>query len=285
MSPAKINGTTLPTVAATPAPVINMIDGVPMADSRNVAAMFGKRHNNVLRDVRGLLNFEDTPCRRHFRETTYVDPQNGQAYPHFLMDRDGFALLAMGFTGARATRWKLAYIEAFNAMEAELRRRQPPAIDVDDNATLRRLLLGKLDRIEVLETRVEEQAHDLAIAHERIEQAAPAVEAYEHLMDDTGTCCLADAARVVGAEQKPFFAWLRKAGYVFDKGDALLPRADLRKDGRFKVRLIPISKTKHVERTVVTRQGLVWLTHRWTAKRARDAREAAEARIQGVLSL
>lgn len=51
------------------------------------------------------------------------------------------------------------------------------------------------------------------------------------------------------------------------------------------MRLVPVTKTKHVEQTLVTRQGLVWLSHRWSAKLAVDAREVAAARIQGVLSL
>ncbi|WP_267878770.1 Rha family transcriptional regulator [Oleidesulfovibrio alaskensis] len=53
-----------------------------------------------------------------------MHPQNGQEYRMFLMDRDGFSLLVMGFTGNKALAWKLKYIEAFNRMEAELMKRQ-----------------------------------------------------------------------------------------------------------------------------------------------------------------
>lgn len=52
-----------------------------------------------------------------FMETTYIHPQNGQEYPMFVMNRDGFTLLAMGFTRDRALQFKLDYIAAFNRME------------------------------------------------------------------------------------------------------------------------------------------------------------------------
>lgn len=56
-----------------------------------------------------------------FEETTYIHPQNGQEYPMFVMNRDGFTLLAMGFTGDKALRFKLDYIKAFNAMEETIK--------------------------------------------------------------------------------------------------------------------------------------------------------------------
>src|SRR5699024_2698036 len=54
-------------------------------------------------------------------ETTYIHPQNKQEYREFLMNRDGFTLLAMGFTGKKALEWKLKYIEAFNKMEQHIK--------------------------------------------------------------------------------------------------------------------------------------------------------------------
>lgn len=50
--------------------------------------------------------------------------QNEQTYPMYLMNRDGFSLLVMGFTGQKALEWKLKFLEAFNAMEKEIRKQQ-----------------------------------------------------------------------------------------------------------------------------------------------------------------
>lgn len=96
--------------------------GRPVASSRDIAEHFGKRHDHVVRDIEellgGLPNFGETPL---FFKTEYIHPQNGQSYPMYLMTRDGFTLLAMGFTGKSALEWKLKYINAFNQMEAHIK--------------------------------------------------------------------------------------------------------------------------------------------------------------------
>lgn len=94
-----------------------------VTDSRSVAEHFGKEHRNVMRDIKsllgGMLKIEQT--KQVFYKTTYVNEQNGQSYPMYLMNRDGFSLLVMGFTGKKAIEWKLKYIEAFNKMEEEIK--------------------------------------------------------------------------------------------------------------------------------------------------------------------
>ncbi|TKI65604.1 hypothetical protein FC756_16270 [Lysinibacillus mangiferihumi] len=89
--------------------------------SLQVAESFEKRHDHVLRDIEtilgGLPNFGEAPM---FYESTYEHPQNKQQYRMFYMNRDGFTLLAMGFTGQKAMQFKLKYIQAFNEMERQL---------------------------------------------------------------------------------------------------------------------------------------------------------------------
>lgn len=97
-----------------------------VTDSRSVAKHFEKEHRDVLKAIRhlveGVRKSSQTPSM--FHETTYVNEQNGQVYPMYLMNRDGFSLLVMGFTGAKALEWKLKYIEAFNAMEKAIKTPQ-----------------------------------------------------------------------------------------------------------------------------------------------------------------
>lgn len=95
-----------------------------LTNSLLVAEKFGKTHDNVLKAIRniidgGVVKNNETPM---FVESTYFNQQNGQDYPLFVMNRDGFTLLAMGFTGKKALQFKLDYIAAFNAMENELRK-------------------------------------------------------------------------------------------------------------------------------------------------------------------
>lgn len=86
-----------------------------VTNSRNIARDFGKKHQHVLRDIdnlKGVQNWTDL-----FYETTYVHKQNKQKYREFLINRDGFTLLAMGFNGSKAMEFKLKYINEFNKME------------------------------------------------------------------------------------------------------------------------------------------------------------------------
>lgn len=93
-----------------------------VCSSLDVSDCFGKRHDNVLRMIGGLLKNEET--QKMFKKSYYVDSQNKQQYPMYLMNRDGFSILVMGFTGKKALDWKLKYINAFNQMEKIIRERQ-----------------------------------------------------------------------------------------------------------------------------------------------------------------
>jgi Rha family phage regulatory protein len=93
-----------------------------VCSSLDVSRSFGKRHDNVFRAIGGLLENEET--QKMFKKLNYVDSQNKQKYPMYLMNRDGFSLLVMGFTGKKALDWKLKYINVFNQMEKIIRERQ-----------------------------------------------------------------------------------------------------------------------------------------------------------------
>lgn len=93
-----------------------------VVSSRQVAEKFGKEHKNVLRSVQEILVAQNS-ATKFFQETTFEN--RGKQYPEYLMNRDGFTLLAMGFTGKEALQWKLKYIAAFNDMEAKLNKKNP----------------------------------------------------------------------------------------------------------------------------------------------------------------
>ncbi|HEU5019679.1 MAG TPA: Rha family transcriptional regulator [Pseudolabrys sp.] len=93
--------------------LVSIHDGAAFANSRDVAAKFGKRHADVLRTIDQLIAQAPELNQRNFAFVGYVD-EKGEHRPGYNLDRDGFALLAMGFTGKSALRWKLRYIEAFS---------------------------------------------------------------------------------------------------------------------------------------------------------------------------
>ena len=94
-------------------------NGRILASSRDVAEKFGKAHKDVLDSIRNLTA-ENSAVKNMFVSSTYKNSR-GRNYNEFLMDRDGFSLLVMGFTGKKALEWKLKYIDAFNKMEEILK--------------------------------------------------------------------------------------------------------------------------------------------------------------------
>lgn len=91
---------------------------VTVVTSLDIAETFGKRHDNVLKDIREL-ECSDEFRLLNFEESFYVNQQN-RRQPMYYITRDGFTLLAMGYTGEKAMKFKEAYIKQFNAMEKAL---------------------------------------------------------------------------------------------------------------------------------------------------------------------
>lgn len=94
--------------------------------SRDVANKFEKNHRDVMRSIKMLDCSEDFRARNFALSSYSVETGNGtyKEYPEYLMTRDGFTFLAMGFTGAKSARFKEAYIAEFNRMEEELYRQR-----------------------------------------------------------------------------------------------------------------------------------------------------------------
>ena len=103
--------------------LLTVSNGQPTASSRDIAEHFGKGHNHVLRDIDTLK--EDVSNFGQMFFDTEIPDSYGRPQRAYLMNRDGFTLLAMGFTGKEALKWKIKYINAFNAMEQELRNPKP----------------------------------------------------------------------------------------------------------------------------------------------------------------
>jgi Rha family phage regulatory protein len=107
--------------------ILSAQNGQAVVSSLDIAEKFEKRHNHVMRDIKNIMKNlpknEDTPM---FFKTEYVHPQNGQTYPIYLINQNGFTLLIMSFNkSAKAMEWKLKYIQAFNKMEKKLTTPEP----------------------------------------------------------------------------------------------------------------------------------------------------------------
>lgn len=101
-------------------------NGNLVVGSREVATNFGKEHRVVLKAIDDLI--ADIGSAQNYANlfipSEYLQEQNKQTYREYLLTRDGFSLLVMGFTGKKALEWKLKYIDAFNKMEATIKNQQ-----------------------------------------------------------------------------------------------------------------------------------------------------------------
>jgi Rha family phage regulatory protein len=186
-------------------PVLNVKNGEVFASSRDVAESFGRNHRDVTRAIDVLVEHEPSLRLRTFTQTQIerITPTGGAVLDRaFEMTRDGFTLLAMGFTGAKALKWKLRYIEAFNRMEAELRDRPADPMAVLNNpAQLRNLLLTYSEKVTTLESQ------NAAMV--------PKVAALNRIAELDGSFCVRDAAKNLQIPENILWRYLRSNGWVY----------------------------------------------------------------------
>lgn len=177
-------------------PAVIVKDGAVMADSRDVASFFGKKHQHVLRDIREMH------CSEDFRMSNYgpflINDLSGVSTSHVMMTKDGFTFLAMGFTGEKAANFKEAYIARFNAMENEIRNRPVPV------------------------TREQKIASALILADEMIQEQkaqiaalAPKAEALDRIAAADGSFSVTEAAKALQVRPKDLFSFLASNGWTY----------------------------------------------------------------------
>ena len=197
----------------------------PVVSSRKVAEIFEKEHRRVLQDIRELSCGDD--FRLHnFVQSSYINSQDKEQ-PEYLMTRDGFTLLAMGFTGSKAMQWKIKYIEAFNKMEAELRN--PFSIPKTLPEALR-LAASLEEKRLVLEAKIEQDAphtnlgKTITASHDCI-----TVAEFVPIMKQAGIKYGYDGKRLW---QNNLYDMLRKDGFLLTRPKNM-PSADARDEKIF----------------------------------------------------
>jgi Rha family phage regulatory protein len=165
--------------------LIQVQNNEPLTTSLLIAEKFGKQHKNVIRKIEELISqIEDGSILSIpplFRKSTYANPQNDQNYPMYYLNRDGFTLLAMSFTGSEALKWKLKYIAAFNDMEEKLRNGTR-----DNRLEIARLLIeAKPSRVKAIKGLYPEYFYPVADPNS-LESAADHNTAYRQWIEDYG---------------------------------------------------------------------------------------------------
>lgn len=239
-----------------------------LTNSLLVAEKFGKEHQHVLRDVRNLINggvskIGDTPA---FSEATYIHPQNGQEYPMFIMNRDGFTLLAMGFTGEKALQFKLEYINAFNKMEEIIKN---GGFNVPKS--FREALLLAAEQQEVIEN----QQKQIEEKNAKIEADKPKVLFSEAVSASNKSILVRELAKLITQNgyqigEKQLYERLRKAGYLCSSGESYnQPTQTYMNMGLFhlkKTSVICDGESKVYTVTKVTPKGQIYFINKFLGK-------------------
>ena len=173
-----------------------------------VAENFGREHKHVLDSIRSFqANLSTAEFSALFKEDTYK-ASNGKSNPMFYMNRDGFSLLVMGFTGKEALQWKLRYIERFNVMEKALQgQAQAKPITLEEQMAQGLIAANKL---------LEEK-------NRQIEEMKPKALFADAVSSSHSSILIRDLAQLIkqnGVDigEKRLFKWLRENGYLIKGG-------------------------------------------------------------------
>lgn len=232
-------------------------DNQPLTNSLLVAETFGKEHRNVLRDIKnliegGVLKNEQTPM---FEETTYISEQNKQIYPLYVMNQDGFTLLAMGFNGKKAMEFKLKYIEAFNAMKKQIEQSKP-SVPQNYLEALKSLIKAEEEKQQLALENKQKDETIITISKANVElgnkitEMLPKVSYYDRILQSNATMTITQIAQDYGMSaiamnkelesmriqhkergQWILYAQFLKGGYVHSRAVDII-----RRDGRHDVK-------------------------------------------------
>lgn len=234
--------------------------GTPVTDSLKVAGVFGKQHKNIIQAVRNLLgSAENSAHARWFYESTYLDAQ-GKQRPMFVMNRDGFSLLAMGLTGAKALQFKVAFIEQFNKMEKivkQVAQHSQPNLPTTFAEALR-LAAAQAEQIEKQQKQIEEER--------------PRVLFSQAVETSKDSILIGELAKLIcqnGVQmgEKRLFIWLRSNGYLCQQGERYnQPTQKALEMGLFEIRKVTINIGDHTKvrtTTKVTGKGQIYFVNRF----------------------
>lgn len=200
---------------------IKKVDGKLITTSRNVAHVFEKRHDHVLRDIEML------DCSPEFRETNFglsyynndLNPIPGKQYKKYIIEKDGLVLLVMGYGGGLASRLKEKYIAKFNEMEEHLKKLADPS------------QMTMLDWIELARTQeIEKLAlqESNKLLENKIQEDKPLVEFASQIKESNDAIPIGEFAKILSKNgyiigQNNLFKKLRELKLVFLKDRKNVP--------------------------------------------------------------
>ena len=203
--------------------ILSTQNGEPVASSRQIAENFGKEHKHVLTAIRQILVAENS-ATKFFHETAFE--YRGQKFPEYLMNRDGFSLLVMGFTGKAALEWKLKYIQAFNEMEKKLVQRP----QLSRSELMAQALIAAHDELEHKDRQIAE------LTPKGIFADAVSASKKSILVGELAKLLCQNGVQI---GQNRLFSWMRERGYLIKdpkRSDYNMPTQRAVEQGLFEIK-------------------------------------------------
>lgn len=228
--------------------LVQIIDRQVVVSSRQVAEKFGKLHKDVLEGIRNILAAENS-ATKFYQESTHE--YRGQRFPEYLMNRDGFTLLAMSFTGKEALQWKLKYIAAFNKMEELLKEQE--VIPKDLPAALR------------MAAEIAEKAQALQIENTQqkqiINEMQPKASYYDLILQNNTLMSVTQIAKDYGMSAKKMNSLLHELGVQYKQGGIWFLYEKYQCDGYTQSKTFPTADGENRFHTYWTQKGRLFIYH------------------------
>jgi Rha family phage regulatory protein len=179
--------------------------------SRDVAFFFEKLHKDVLRLIDNA-DFSDDFNQRNFTLIKNLDSR-GREQPEYLMTRDAFSFIVMGFTGKKAAMFKEAFISAFNQMEKELR--ESKVVKAPDNLyDALKLSLTLLEENLDLKEKLRLAEEETEMLEKKAAKFKTKAETLDVLTDADRSISMGQMAKTLGFGRNRFMAFLRQIEYL-----------------------------------------------------------------------
>ncbi|HDF5579022.1 TPA: phage antirepressor KilAC domain-containing protein [Clostridioides difficile] len=187
-----------------------------LVESREVAELIEKDHNQLLRSIRGYISVLEQSAKLHtddfFIESTYKN-ENNQKYPCYLLTKKGCDMVANKMTGEKGIIFTAIYVTKFEEMEQELKEQQPK-LPTTYKEALQQLLV-EVEEKEQLQ--LENQEKDKVI---QLQQ--PKVLFADSVASSDNSILVGELAKLlrqngIDTGQNRLFDWLRNNGYLIKR--------------------------------------------------------------------
>lgn len=231
--------------------LVKIENGKAITTSLLVAGKFEKEHRHILDSIRNLVA-ENSAAKTLFVETQYEN--RGKLYPMYVMNRDGFSLLVMGFTGNKALNFKLDFINAFNQMEKNL--------SSDEYILMRSR--------QILENKISELEYKTEIQEEQLKKQAPKVEYCNRVLQTENTYNTNLIAKELGMSAKSLNKLLAEYNIQYQQNGVWILKSQHQNKGFTKTRTFLFTDSQGNERsqmqTVWTENGRAFIHNVITKK-------------------